>query len=35
MEMKLIKGDCIDELKKIESNSIKCIVTSPPYWKGL
>lgn len=32
--MKLIKGDAIEELKKLESNSINCIITSPPYWKG-
>ena len=32
--MKLIKGDCIEELKKINDNSIDCIITSPPYWKG-
>lgn len=32
--MKLIKGDCVEELKKIESGTVKCIVTSPPYWKG-
>ncbi len=32
--MELIKGDCIDELKRIKSSSVKCIVTSPPYWKG-
>lgn len=30
---KIIMGDCIDELKKIESDSISCIVTSPPYNK--
>ena len=32
--MKLIKGDAIEELKKLESNSVNCIITSPPYWKG-
>ena len=32
--MKLILGDAIEELKKLEDNSIDCIVTSPPYWKG-
>ena len=30
---KLILGDCLTEMKKIESNSISCIVTSPPYNK--
>jgi modification methylase len=29
----LVNGDCLCELKKIESNSISCIVTSPPYNK--
>lgn len=30
---KLILGDCLSEMKKIESDSISCIVTSPPYNK--
>lgn len=30
---KLILGDCLTEMKKIESDSISCIVTSPPYNK--
>lgn len=29
----IIKGDCLDELRKIESDSVSCIVTSPPYNK--
>jgi site-specific DNA-methyltransferase (adenine-specific) len=29
----LVNGDCLCELKKIDSNSISCIVTSPPYNK--
>lgn len=33
-KMKLINGDVISELKKLPSESINCIVTSPPYWKG-
>ena len=32
--MELINGDCVEELKKIPDNSIDCIITSPPYWKG-
>ena len=32
--MKLINGDVITELKKIPTESIDCIITSPPYWKG-
>ena len=27
-------NDCIEEMKKIPSKSIDCIITSPPYWKG-
>lgn len=30
--IKLINGDCFDELKKIENNSIDCIITDPPYF---
>lgn len=30
----LIQGDCIEKIKDIPNNSIDCIVTSPPYWKG-
>ena len=33
-DIELYNGDCLEELKKIPSNSIDCIVTSPPYWKG-
>lgn len=29
----LIKKDCIEGLKELESNSVDCIVTSPPYNK--
>ena len=29
--MKIINGDCLDELKKLEENSIDSIVTDPPY----
>lgn len=31
----LIQGDCIDKLKDIPNESVDCIITSPPYWKGL
>ena len=31
IEARLIHGDCTEELKKIEENSIDLIVTSPPY----
>ena len=30
----IINGDCLEQLKNIETDSIDCIVTSPPYWKG-
>jgi len=29
---KILEGDCIETLKKIPSQSIDTIVTSPPYW---
>ncbi len=32
MENKIIKGDSLKMLKTIPSNSIDCIITSPPYW---
>lgn len=32
--MKLINDDCMNVLKTMEDNSVDCIVTSPPYWKG-
>ena len=32
--MKLICGDCLEQMKNIPDKSIDCIVTSPPYWKG-
>ena len=31
--MNLILGDCLEKMKDIESDSISCIVTSPPYNK--
>jgi site-specific DNA-methyltransferase (adenine-specific) len=30
---KLILGDCLEVMKTMESNSVSCIVTSPPYNK--
>jgi len=32
---KIIRGDCLKRLLKIEDESIDFIVTSPPYWKIL
>ncbi|MBQ9362421.1 MAG: site-specific DNA-methyltransferase, partial [Bacteroidaceae bacterium] len=29
---RLIQGDCLSILKKMESNTVNCIITSPPYW---
>ena len=31
MNYKIINGDCITELDKLEENSIDSIVTDPPY----
>ena len=31
---KIILGDAIEELKKLPDESINCVITSPPYWKG-
>jgi len=31
--MKIVLGDCLEQMRNIESNSISCIVTSPPYNK--
>jgi len=31
MESKIIYGDCIEEMKKLENNSIDMIITDPPY----
>lgn len=33
-DFNLIKGNCLEELKKLPDNSVDCIVTSPPYNKG-
>lgn len=29
----LIEGDCVDILKEFPTESVDCIITSPPYWK--
>jgi len=34
-DQKIIYGDALKEIKKIEENSIDFIVTSPPYWNIL
>lgn len=33
MIKKIICGDCIEELKKIESETVDLIIADPPYWK--
>ena len=37
MEQKIINGDCLEEMKKLESGSVDLILTDPPYGtiKGL
>jgi site-specific DNA-methyltransferase (cytosine-N4-specific) len=32
MTVKILKGDCRKVIKKLEDNSIDCVITSPPYW---
>lgn len=32
MQYQIIQGNCLETLKTIESESIQCCVTSPPYW---
>lgn len=29
---KILTGDSLEQLKTLESESVNCIVTSPPYW---
>ena len=29
---KILQGDVIEKLKEIESGTVQCVVTSPPYW---
>ena len=31
MENKILKGDCIEQMKLLEENSVDAIVTDPPY----
>lgn len=32
MKYKIFNGNALSELKKLETESVQCIVTSPPYW---
>lgn len=31
--MKIINGDSLKVLKTLDTESIDCIITSPPYWQ--
>jgi DNA modification methylase len=32
MTVRIIQGDCREELAKLPAESVHCVVTSPPYW---
>nr|BAR28591.1 DNA methyltransferase [uncultured Mediterranean phage uvMED]BAR29145.1 DNA methyltransferase [uncultured Mediterranean phage uvMED]BAR29212.1 DNA methyltransferase [uncultured Mediterranean phage uvMED] len=32
MQIKILQGDCIESLKKLEDQSVNTCITSPPYW---
>lgn len=32
MSVRIINGDCLDEMKTLPDESVHCCVTSPPYW---
>lgn len=32
MSVRILQGDCRDVLRSLESESVHCVVTSPPYW---
>jgi DNA modification methylase len=32
MSVKILQGDCIEQLKTLPDQSVNCCVTSPPYW---
>ena len=32
MGNRILQGDVIDKLQEIETESVQCVVTSPPYW---
>ena len=32
MSIRIINGDCLDEMRKLPNESVHCCVTSPPYW---
>lgn len=33
MDYKVIQGDCLSSLKKMQDQSVDCCITSPPYWQ--
>lgn len=33
MTVRILTGDCRDVLRSLESESVHCVVTSPPYWR--
>lgn len=35
MAVRILTGDCRDQLRNLESDAFACAVTSPPYWGGL
>jgi len=35
LRLKIVRGDCIKELPKLEARTVDFIVTSPPYWRIL
>ena len=32
VSIRIINGDCLDEMRKLPPASVNCCVTSPPYW---
>lgn len=32
MTIKILQGDCIEVMRKMDAESVDCVVTSPPYW---
>ena len=32
MSNKILQGNVTDKLKELETGTVQCVVTSPPYW---
>ena len=32
MNIKIVQGDALEELKKVKDKSVDCILTDPPYF---